>query len=165
MTWIYTLTAVVIVSLVSFLGVLTLAFKLDVLKKILMYLVSLSAGALLGGAFFHLIPEAAESMGFGLRLGLYILSGIILFFALEKIICWRHCHIPTSKDHPHPIALMNLVGDALHNFIDGMIIAASFLVSIPLGISTTIAVLLHEIPQEMGDFGVLVDGGFRRMKA
>lgn len=165
MIWIYTLAAVLAVSLVSFIGILTVALKLDVLKKILMFLVSLSAGALLGGAFFHLIPEAAEAHGFGLKLSVYILSGILIFFALEKIICWRHCHIPTSDHHPHPIAFMNLIGDAFHNFIDGAIIAASFLVSIPLGISTTVAVLLHEIPQEIGDFGVLVHGGFGRRKA
>ncbi|MBU0672503.1 MAG: ZIP family metal transporter [Candidatus Margulisbacteria bacterium] len=165
MTWIYTLTAVFIVSLVSFIGILTIALKMEVLKKIVMFLVSLSAGALLGGAFFHLIPEAAEEFGFTLRLGVFILSGILVFFALEKIICWRHCHIPTSKDHPHPVAIMNLIGDAFHNLIDGAIIAASFLVSFPLGVSTTVAVLLHEIPQEIGDFGVLVHGGFGRFKA
>ncbi|MFH1683366.1 MAG: ZIP family metal transporter [Candidatus Margulisiibacteriota bacterium] len=163
--WIYTLFAVFIVSLVSFVGALTVSLKLDVLKKMLMFLVSLSAGALLGGAFFHLIPEAAEAFGFTLKLGVFILTGILVFFTLEKIICWRHCHIPTSKAHPHPFAYMNLVGDAFHNFIDGAIIAASFLVSIPLGISTTMAVLLHEIPQEIGDFGVLVHGGFGRKKA
>jgi zinc and cadmium transporter len=163
--WIYTLTAVFIVSLVSFIGILTVSLKLEVLKKILLFLVSLSAGVLLGGAFFHLIPEAAEKSGFSINLAGYVLAGILIFFALEKMICWRHCHVPTSDEHPHPFALMNLVGDALHNFIDGMIIAGTFLVSIPLGISTTIAVIFHEIPQEIGDFGVLIHGGFSRFKA
>ena len=88
-----------------------------------------------------------------------------MFFALEKFISWRHCHIPTSKEHPHPVVWMNLVGDGLHNFTDGMIIAASFLVNIPLGITTSLAVILHEIPQEIGDFGVLIHGGFSKNKA
>ncbi|MBU0573264.1 MAG: ZIP family metal transporter [Candidatus Margulisbacteria bacterium] len=163
--WVFTLVSVFVVSLVSFVGVFSLALKKDFLHKILLYLVSLSAGALLGGAFFHLIPEASHEFGFSLHLGFYVLSGIMAFFVLEKFICWRHCHIETSRQHPHPVALMNLVGDAFHNFIDGMVIAGTYLVSIPLGISTTLAVLFHEIPQEIGDFGVLVHGGFSRLRA
>jgi len=165
MTWLYTLVAVFTVSLISFAGIFTVSIKLDLLKKLVMYLVSLSAGALLGGAFFHLIPESAEMDGFSFTLALSILAGILVFFFMEKIICWRHCHVPTSEEHPHPFALMNLIGDAFHNMIDGMVIAGSFLVSIPLGISTTLAVAFHEIPQEMGDFGVLIHGGFSRYKA
>lgn len=163
--WIFTLAAVLLVSLVSFVGVLAMAVKIEFLKKALMYLVSLSAGALLGGAFFHLIPEATEAAGCTAGISASILAGILVFFALEKVICWRHCHIPTSEEHPHPFAFMNLIGDAFHNFIDGMVIAGSFLVSIPLGISVTIAVIFHEIPQEIGDFGVLVHGGFSRGRA
>ncbi len=162
--WLYTLVAVLIVSLFSLIGIFTVVFRIKDLKNILLFLVSLSAGTLLGGAFLHLIPEAAEN-GFSLGVSLNILSGIMVFFILEKIICWRHCHIPTSKTHPHPLAAMNLVGDAFHNFLDGTIIAGSFLVSIPLGISTTLAVVLHEIPQEIGDFGVLVHSGYSRLKA
>jgi len=105
MTWLYTLVAVFTVSLISFVGIFTVSIKIDLLKKIVMYLVSLSAGALLGGAFFHLIPESAEMDGFSFTLALSILSGILVFFALEKIICWRHCHVPTSEEHPHPFAL------------------------------------------------------------
>lgn len=164
-TWLYTLIAVFIVSLVSFVGILTISIKLEALKKILLLLVSLSAGALLGGAFFHLIPEATEEAGCTISVAAFILSGILIFFVLEKMICWRHCHVPTSDEHLHPFAFMNLIGDAFHNFIDGMIIAGTFLVSIPLGISTTVAVIFHEIPQEIGDFGVLVHGGFSRFKA
>jgi zinc and cadmium transporter len=96
---------------------------------------------------------------------LFIIIGLLLFFILEKFIHWRHCHIPTCKGHPHPVATMNLFGDALHNLIDGMVIGASYLASIPLGITTTIAVVLHEIPQEISDFGVLVYGGFSKKKA
>jgi zinc and cadmium transporter len=164
-TWIYTLSAVIIVSLVSLSGILTLALRMELLKKILLFLVSLSAGVLLCGAFFHLIPAAAEASGFTPFLAICILIGLITFLFLERVICWRHCHVPTSDEHPHPFAIMNLVGDGFHNVIDGMIIAGSFLVSVPLGISTTLAVILHEIPQEIGDFGVLVHGGFGRFKA
>lgn len=163
--WVYTLSAVTLVSLISLIGILTLALKLDLLKKILLLLVSLSAGVLLGGAFFHLIPQAAATNGYTLKLAMFILSGIVVFIFLERVIYWRHCHIPTSKNHPHPFAWMNLIGDGFHNVLDGMIIAGSFLVSVPLGISTTIAVIFHEIPQEIGDFGVLIHGGFGRRKA
>ena len=163
--WIYTLSAVIIVSLISLVGIFTVAIKLEFLKKILMYLVSLSAGVLLGGAFFHLIPEAAEAGGFTPAIAFSLLIGIVTFMLLERAICWRHCHVPTSPDHPHHFAYMNLVGDGLHNFIDGMIIAGAFLVSIPLGVTTTIAVIFHEVPQEIGDFGVLVYAGYGRLKA
>jgi zinc and cadmium transporter len=87
------------------------------------------------------------------------LGGILIFFILEKFLRWQHCHIPASKDHVHPVVTLNIVGDSFHNMIDGMLIAASFLASIPIGITTTIAVILHEIPQEMGHFGILVHGG------
>lgn len=162
---IYSLVSVVIISLISLIGVFTLAIKLEKLKKILFFFVSFSAGALFGGAFLHLLPESIEKFGFKNEIFLYLLSGIILFFVLEKFIHWRHCHILTSKDHPHPFAIMNLMGDGVHNFIDGLVIAGSYIVSIPLGIATTIAVVLHEIPQEIGDFGVLIHGGFTRAKA
>ncbi|MBU0686714.1 MAG: ZIP family metal transporter [Candidatus Margulisbacteria bacterium] len=163
--WLYTFVSVTIVSLLSLVGIIAVGIKRSILDKLLLILVSFSAGALLGGAFFHLLPEAVHEVGYGLRIAAYLLSGIITFFVLEKFICWRHCHIPTSANHPHPVAFMNLVGDAFHNFIDGMIIAGSFIVSIPLGITTTLAVILHEVPQEIGDFGVLVYGGFSRLKA
>lgn len=164
-TWIYTLAAVTLVSLVSLIGFITLALKIDVLRKITMFLVSFSAGVLLGGAFFHLIPEVVHVDGLTPVVSAFILAGIIAFLFLERVACWRHCHVQTSPHHPHPFAIMNLVGDGFHNFIDGMIIAGAFLTSLPLGISTTVAVVLHEIPQEMGDFGVLIHGGFGRWKA
>ena len=128
-------------------------------------MVSFSAGALFGDAFIHLLPDVIEEVGFGLNISLYVMFGIGFSFIIEKFIHWRHCHIPTSKDHLHPFAMMNLFGDAVHNFIDGLIIAASYLASIPVGIATTIAVVLHELPQEIGDFGVLLHGGFSKSKA
>lgn len=156
--------SVIVVSLISFVGVMAIAFKENSLKKPLLYLVAFSTGALLGDSFIHLLPEAAEA-GFTTEISIYVLSGIIVSFMLEKIVRWRHCHVPTSRSHPHPFAYMNLFGDAVHNFIDGLIIGASYLASIPAGIATTIAVVFHEIPQEIGDFGVLLHGGFTRKKA
>lgn len=142
-----------------------LPLKKEKLKKILLFLVSFAAGGLLGGAFLHLLPEAVEETGFNLEISLAILIGLLAFFVLEKFISWRHCHIPTSKEHPHPLAFMNLVGDGFHNLTDGVVIAASFLTNPTLGIATTLAVIFHEIPQEIGDFGVLIHGGFTRKKA
>jgi len=161
----YILLSVFVVSLLSLVGVLSIAFNADKLNKLLFLLVSFSAGTLLGDAFIHLLPEAAEMRGFGLSMSLYILMGIFAFFILEKVIHWRHCHILTSESHPHPYGTMNLVGDAFHNFIDGMIIAGSYLVSIPLGFATTLAVITHEIPQEVGDFGILLHAGYSKGKA
>jgi zinc and cadmium transporter len=164
--WLYSILSVLLVSLISFVGILTLSLKAKNLKTILIYLISFSAGALLGDAFIHLIPEAAEKSGFTLNLSAYILAGIAIFFILEKVINWQHCHRHVLEEgHIHPFAYTNLVGDGLHNFLDGIIIAASFLISIPAGIATTLAVILHEIPQEIGDFGVLLHAGFTKSKA
>ncbi|MBU1075454.1 ZIP family metal transporter [Patescibacteria group bacterium] len=163
--WIYTIGSVFIVSLVSLIGILAISMNMERLKKGLLFLVSFAAGSLLGGAFIHLIPEIFKESEHSEILPFIVLLGFLLFFVLEKILHWRHCHVPTSKDHPHPLAVNNLVGDGFHNLIDGMIIAGSYLVSIPLGIATTIAVLLHEIPQEIGDFGILVHAGYSKKKA
>ena len=112
-----------------------------------------------------LLPESFEKLGANLTSSLYIVIGILIFFVLEKFIRWRHCHIATPEGHPHPVAVMNLIGDGVHNLIDGMLIGASYIVSIPIGISTTLAIILHEIPQEIGDFGVLLHSGFSVKKA
>src|SRR3989344_800849 len=98
-----------------------------------------------------------------LEISLAILTGIIIFFIIEKVIHWRHCHV--EEEHHHPFAITNLIGDIVHNFLDGIIIGASYLVSIPAGMATTVAVILHEIPQEIGDFAVLLHGGFTKNKA
>lgn len=159
MIYIYTLASVVVVSLISLLGIVTLSLKRDALIKIVNYLVAFAVGALLGGAFIHLIPEAFEKIRQPAA-SLYVLLGIFIFFVLENFLRWRHCHHEFSENHPHPVAALNLIGDGAHNLIDGMVIAAAYLVSIPVGIATTVAVVLHEIPQEMGDFGVLIHAGF-----
>ncbi|MEK6889104.1 MAG: ZIP family metal transporter [Nanoarchaeota archaeon] len=167
--FLYALISVLIVSLISLVGVISLSVGAERLRKFLIYLISFSAGALLGDAFIHLLPEIVEKNGFGLNISFYLLSGIAIFFILEKLIHWNHCHaemISEKKDkHIHAFAYTNLIGDGLHNFLDGVIIASSYLVSMPAGIATTIAVVLHEIPQEIGDFAVLLHGGFSKGKA
>jgi zinc and cadmium transporter len=165
MVWTYTLISVLIVSAISLVGVFVIAINEEKLRKILIYLVSFAAGTLLGGAFIHLIPEAFADGGEPAKISVYILGGILFFFIMEKVVKWRHCHEMACDDHPHPFSYNILVGDSLHNFIDGMIIAGSYLVSIPLGIATTLAVIFHEIPQELGDIGSLLYGGFSRSKA
>ncbi len=163
--WMYVIASVLLVSLVSILGIFTLFMKVRSLNKILLFLVSFATGALLGDAFIHLIPETAEMIGITVTSSILFLSGIIIFFIVEKFICWRHCHVITSKEHPHPIGMMNFIGDGVHNLIDGMLIAGSFMVNIPLGISTTLAILFHEIPQEIGDFGILLHAGYTKRRA
>lgn len=163
--WFNTIFSVLVVSLISLIGIITFALNNKKLRKMLLLLVSFSAGSLFGGAFIHLLPEATERIGFKLELSLYILAGILFFFVLEKFVHWRHCHVPTSKSHPHPLGMMNLVGDGFHNLIDGMIIAAAYMASVQTGIATTMAVILHEIPQEIGDFGVLIHAGYSKVKA
>lgn len=164
--WLYALLSVLVVSALSLIGVLVLSVNAQTLRRWLIVMVSFSAGALLGDAFLHLLPELVEEYGeWTLNMSLGIIAGMLIFFILEKVIHWHHCHSETPKDHVHPFAITNLVGDAMHNFIDGVIIGAAYLVSIPIGVATTIAVALHEIPQEVGDFGVLLHGGFTKKKA
>jgi len=163
--WLFALTSVLIVSAISLIGVLTLWLNAEKLGKVLLYLVSFSAGGLLGDAFIHLIPEAIEESGFGVSVSLFIIFGILASFSVERFLQWRHCHIPTSNEHAHSFVYMNFFGDAIHNLIDGLIIGGSYLVSVPIGVATTLAVIFHEVPQELGDFGVLIYGGFGRRKA
>lgn len=157
------LTSTFIVSLISLIGILTLAIKEHLLQKILFGLIGFSAGALLGGAFLHLLPEALAESG-STNVFYFLILGIVLFFSMERYLFWRHCH-EKGKCDIHAFTYLNLIGDGFHNFMDGMVIAASFMVSQKLGVVTTLAIILHEIPQELGDFGVLVYGGFSKKKA
>lgn len=163
--WIYTLASVVIVSLISLIGILIIVLSQNYIKKFLLFMVSFAAGGLLGGAFLHLLPELIAEGHFSVMTSIYILLGILIFFILEKILHWRHCHLTATKSHVHTLGYMNLIGDAFHNFTDGILIAGSYMLSIPIGIATTIAVIMHEIPQEMGDFGVLLHSGMKAKKA
>lgn len=156
------LTASIIVSLISLIGIFALLFKEKILNKILFPLIGFAAGSLIGGAFLHILPEVLEKTQ-DMIIFYYLISGIILFFIMERYFHWRHCH--EDSCNIHAFTYLNLIGDGLHNFIDGMVIAASFIVSIKLGVVTTLAVILHEIPQELGDFAVLVYGGLSKTKA
>jgi len=158
----WAIIATLLVSTASLIGVITLALKDKLLSRITLLLVGFSAGALIGGAFLHLIPEALEE-GLGESLFVYVILGFVAFFALEKILHWRHCH--EGKCDVHVFTYLNLIGDAVLNFIDGLVIFAAFAVDTKIGFATTLAVLAHEVPQEFGDFGVLIYGGFSKAKA
>ena len=159
----FILLASFITSCGSLVGAIVLILSQEKLSKILLFLISLSAGALMGGAFLHLLPEAANSTE-PFTLNAIVLISFIFFFLVEKLLHWRHCHDGKCDIHGE-FGYMNLMGDSIHNFIDGVILAAAFLTDIRLGVVTTIAVSLHEIPQEIGDFGVLLYSGFGKKKA
>lgn len=162
-TYMYIFASVLAVSFISLVGVIALGWQEQRLRSILLYLVSFSAGALLGDVFLHLLPEMAE-VGFGIKEGFYFLIGLIVFFILERFILWQHSHGEHSED-VHASVYLTTVADSLHNFIDGMVIAASFLVDPTLGVATTLAVIFHEIPQEIGQFAILLHGGWSKAKA
>ncbi len=164
-SYIYALLGVTAVSLVSFVGVFALSMKEEIMRKYIFLLVSLAVGALLGDAFIHLIPEAFENSNDPLNISLLIISGILVFFVLEKFMHWHHHGDDTEESAIHPVGKLVLLSDGVHNFIDGVIIGVSFLASVPLGVATTLAVILHEIPQEIGDFAVLLHAGYTRKRA
>jgi zinc and cadmium transporter len=161
--WIYTLVSVLIVSLLSLLGLVAFPFGEEKIRNFLVWAVAFAAGTLLGDAFLHLIPQSYENGT--VVTSFSIMGGILAFFILEKFIHWHHCHDIECEEHNRTFSYVILTGDAVHNFIDGMIIAASYLVSIPIGIATTMAVIFHEIPHEVGDFASMLYGGFSKTKA
>jgi len=163
--WIYSLVSVIIVSLISLIGVFSLSFGIEKIKKASLFLVSFAVGGLFGDAVIHLLPESFEKLGDNLVVSLLVIFGILIFFSLEKFLRWRHCHLPDCDIHLASMVKMSLTGDAVHNFIDGLLIAASYTVSFPIGLATTLAVIFHEIPQEIGNFGVLLHGGYSVKKA
>ncbi|PIQ76302.1 ZIP family metal transporter [Candidatus Peregrinibacteria bacterium CG10_big_fil_rev_8_21_14_0_10_49_24] len=153
------------VSLVSLVGVSLLSVQHAVLERMLLHFVSFSTGAFLGNVFIHLLPEVMERSADAHEALLIVLGGIVLSFIVEKFIHWRHCHSLECEGHVHVAGKMVLFGDAVHNILDGILIATAYLASIPLGIATTMAVFLHEVPQEIGDFAVLLHSGYSRKKA
>ncbi|HJX06239.1 MAG TPA: ZIP family metal transporter [Candidatus Nanoarchaeia archaeon] len=161
---IWILLATIINGLVGLIGIFSLWMNEKLFKKIVMVLVAFSAGALLSGAFFHLLAESLDSLS-PARAFAYMMIGFIMFFVVERFLHWHHCHKHGGKCEIHPVSYLIILGDSVHNLIDGIIIGASFLVSIPFGIITTLLIIGHEIPQELGNFGVLVYGGFGKTKA
>ena len=150
------LIATFLISLISLLGIFFVFLKPQSLNRLTLFFVSFAIGALLGDSFIHLIPQSFEFFESKDTASLLILGGILLFFILEKFLLWHHCHEANCQQSTKHVATLNLVGDSIHNFIDGALIAASFKVSLFVGLSTSLAVILHEIPQEIGDFGILI---------
>lgn len=163
MNIVYALCASIIVSLISLIGITGLNLNEKLFNRMLILLVGFGAGGLIGGAFLHLLPEALSETKEVVSLFVYVIAGFVFFFIMEKYLFWRHCH--DKKCKIHTFTYLNLAGDGIHNFIDGLIIGASFIVDIRVGVATTIAIVMHEIPQELGDFAVLIYGGFSKRKA
>ncbi|AIY91170.1 ZIP family metal transporter [Geoglobus acetivorans] len=156
------IASTILVSLLSLVGIFTLILKRDSFWNLVFLLVSFAAGVLIGASFLHLLPEAIELSGVESAID-YFLVGFVSFYLLERVLRWRHCH--EDECNVHPMSHLALFGDSIHNFIDGVVIAVAYVTDINLGILTTIAVISHEIPQELGDFGILVFGGFSVRKA
>lgn len=157
------IAATLVISSLSLVGALTFFVKEKILYKISFYLVAFSAGALIGGSFFHLLPEVTEISN-QMNIYFYLVLGILIFFVLERFLKWHHCHEEGACE-VHTFTYMSLFGDGMHNFLDGLVIASAFMVSTEIGVVTAVAVAAHELPQEMGDFGVLIHGGFSKLKA
>lgn len=154
----------VLMSAIAMVGSITLVLSKATLDRLLLPLVSFAAGSLIGGAFFHMIPAALDAGANSLGVGIAVVAGFTAFFLLEQLLHWHHCHRANSECK-QPLTYLILIGDALHNFLGGLAIAGTFLVDIRLGITSWLAAAAHEVPQELGDFGVLVHGGWSRQRA
>ncbi len=163
MTFVYALLSVFGVSLLSLLGAIFISFQRKTLDRIITFTLAFSSGVLLGSTFFELLPEGVELLPDGVFL--WTLIGFISFFCLEKVIQWHH-HVEGRHIHEEkPLAYLTLLGDGIHNFTDGAVIAASYLVSVPLGVTTTLAIIAHEVPHELSDFMILIHGGLSNKRA
>jgi zinc and cadmium transporter len=152
-----------LMSAIALVGSLTLVLQEATLKKILLPLVALAAGTLLGGALLHMIPAAIEKSGNHVSIYLWILLGFTLFLALEQFLHWHHCH-RTPSEH-RPLTYLILIADGVHNFVGGLAVAGAFLIDVRVGVTTWLAAAAHEVPQELGDFGILIHGGWKKSKA
>ncbi len=163
--WFNVFLSTLLVSVVSFSGVFFLSLQKKLLQNLVFLLISFAVGALLGNVFFMLVPESFHTIGNGQLIGLLILTGLLLMFFLEKVIHWRRQNEPALQTTISSLGPVSLITDALHNFTDGILIAVSWMLSPEAGLATTLAVLLHEIPQEISDFGILLHAGYSRKKA
>ncbi len=178
--WIEVIIATSLVSSLSLVGALGLILGKQKINQLSLFLVALAAGTMMGGAFFHLLPESTDHLSL-LTANLILILGFTFFFLLEKLFYWHHCqteiesqveqtiHQPVTttrkKKNQKSLGYLNLLADLFHNFIDGLVIAVAFLADFNLGVTTTIAIALHEVPQELGDFGVLLHAGFTPTRA
>jgi zinc and cadmium transporter len=151
-------------SALALVGTVTVVLPRSTLERILLPLVGLAAGSLLGGAFFHMLPEAVDALGNRLALYLWLVAGFLTFFVLEQFLHWHHCHHAVHTTH-RPLGYPILVADGLHNLIGGLAVGSAFVVDVRVGTVTWLVAAAHEIPQELGDFGVLVHSGWRRRAA
>jgi zinc and cadmium transporter len=154
----------ILMSAIAMVGSITLLLKPATLDRLLLPLVAFAAGSLIGGALFHMIPAAVVEIGDILNAGILVAVGFTVFFLLEQLLHWHHCH-RSSSDCKQPLTYLILIGDGLHNFLGGLAIAGTFLIDIRLGITSWLAAAAHEVPQELGDFGVLVQGGWSKKRA
>jgi zinc and cadmium transporter len=152
-TLIWIVISGLLMSSIALVGSVTLVLKEHTLRRTLLPLVALSAGSLLGGALFHMIPAALETTGVKISVFVWVVAGFSVFFILEQFLHWHHCH-KASAECKQPLTYLILLGDGLHNFIGGLAVAGAFLMDIRLGITTWLAAAAHEIPQELGDFAV-----------
>ena len=150
-------------SAIALVGSVTLVLREATLKKLLLPLVALAAGTLLGGAFFHMIPAALDRLGNNLGIYLWIIVGFSGFLGLEQFLHWHHCHRAPSEHRP--LTYLILIADGIHNFVDGLAVAGAFLIDIRVGVNAWLATATHEVPQELGDFGILIHGGWDKRRA
>jgi zinc and cadmium transporter len=163
--FLWILSSGLVMSAIALVGSLALVIPTEALRRLLRPLVAFAAGTLLGSAFLHMIPGAIEHAGAHTMVFLFVLAGFATFFALEQFLEWRHCDDNYVEGAPRPLTWLILLGDGLHNFLDGLAVAGAFLVDIRLGMGAWLATAAHEVPQELGDFAVLVHGGLTRRKA
>ena len=163
-TLVWIIVGGVLMSAIAMVGSITLILKPNTLNRLLLPLVAFAAGSLIGGSFFHMIPVALDAGRTSLEVGIAVVLGFTVFFLLEQGFHWHHCHRAQS-DCRQPLTYLILIGDALHNFLGGLAIAGTFLIDIRLGITSWLAAAAHEVPQELGDFGVLIHGGWSKRRA
>ena len=162
-TFLWIIAGGLLMSAIAMIGGLTIIFKTELFKRLVLFLISFAAGSLFGGAFFHMIPEGMQSLDF-INAGAWLSGGFVTFLGLEQFLHWHHSH-QLSNNKRKPVTYLILFGDAIHNFLGGLGIASTFLLNQEAGIIAWIAGAMHEIPQEMGDFGILVHGGYSKTRA
>lgn len=167
--WLYSIVSVIVVSLLSIIASIPFLIKKKLSNHTLLFLLSISVGVLLSTVLMDFLPEIFSTGENSLKFSLYILFGFLVMFVIEKLIHWHHskreCKHDCGHSHAYNLAPINLLGDGIHNLIDGLVIAGAYSVNITLGLVATISVIFHEIPQEIADFGVLLYSGLSKKKA